>query len=367
VKNPTAPTTTAILLACLLAACAQTPDSEHDRNALKGLVPTTVQPKNQSNLPPPALVQGTPIGATDLMPRLEEAGGSVVLEEMALDRLLDKTVKDSGVAIPQHDIDAELQLFVQTLADEAKLTPEQAQGMMNNIRKSRGLGPVRFADLLARNAKLRALVRPTVEVSAEEVDQSLAAEFGPKARIRIIAIPGQRRAAEVRESIVKGLNPLLTPERPQPAPGAQADKPQDPMLFPTRFAEADGPTVSLRFAQAALASSTDTTSQRGGLIESISPADSGLAPNVRRALGQLHPGELSGVITTDNGCILVLLEGLTEGKGTPTPDDRARADARVRFRKERLAMDRLARQLLATAQVSPMDASLRWSWETRAK
>src|SRR6185436_2088559 len=107
-----------------------------------------------------------------------------------------KAIADSGIAIPQHDTDAEQQLLTQTLADEAKLTPEQAQTMIGDLRRSRGLGPVRFQDLLARNAKLRALVRPTVEVSAEEVDQSLAAEFGPKARIRVITAPTQARAVE---------------------------------------------------------------------------------------------------------------------------------------------------------------------------
>jgi hypothetical protein len=347
------------LLLTALAACAGSPQT--DRQSLRGIERAEAavpQPKGQANTAPPALVQGAPVAAADLLPRLEEAGGSVVLEEMTLSRLLDKAISDSGITVPQHDIDAEQELFIQTLAEEAKLTPEQAQTMLADIRKSRGLGPVRFNDLLARNAKLRALVRPDVEVSAEEVDQSLAAEFGPKARIRIITAPTERRAAEIKAEIVKDCTPVLPHD---------ADRPTDPLLTSTEFAPADAPAVSLRFAQAALEHSTDPSAPRGGLIAAISPADPGLPSSARRALSQMKPGELSGILTTDRGAMLLLYESLSNTEGTPTPQDRARAEARVRFRKERIAMDRLARQLLGTANVSPIDASLRWSWETRVK
>jgi hypothetical protein len=367
-------TAAVVLLAASLAACE---GPQTDRQSLRGVeraeasVPqpkpqTKTQPNTQVTAAPPALIQGAPIAASDLMPRLEEAGGSVVLEEMTLSRLLDKAIADSGIAVPQHDIDAEQQLFVQTMAEEAKLTPEQAQAMLNDIRKSRGLGPTRFADLLARNAKLRALVRPDVEVSAEEVEQSLAAEFGPKARIRIITAPTERAVAEVRAEITKDFTPLLPREAPAVGP-ALPEGPKDPMLTSSEFAMTDAPAVSLRFAQAALEHSTDPSAPRGGLIAAISPVDPGLPLSARRALAQMKPGELSGVLTTDRGAMLLLYESLTEAQGTPTPQDRAHAEARVRSRKERIAMDRLARQLLGTANVSPLDQSLRWSWETRVK
>ena len=110
------------------------------------------------------------------------------------------TPLQARLAIGHRTFSSTSRLFAQ---DKAKLSPEQTQTMMTDLRKSRGLGPVRFADLLARNAKLRALVRPQVEVAAEEVDQSLAAEFGPKARVRILTAPTQRRAAELREAVVK--------------------------------------------------------------------------------------------------------------------------------------------------------------------
>jgi hypothetical protein len=366
VKTLTPATATAPLgILLLLAACSTSPDPDHQ--SLRGVEraeASVAQPRSQSSLPPPALIQGTPVTAADLAARLEEAGGSVVLEEIALDRLLDKAVADSAVAIPQHDVDAERQFLVQTLTDEAKLTPEQADSMLSELRKSRGLGPVRFADLLARNAKLRALVRTQVEVTPDEVDQSLAAEFGPKARIRIITAPTQRRAAEIRDIVVKDLK---TRASSQPAEAGVPQGPQDPMIGAAHFDPADLPALSLCFAQAALDSSTDPTAPRGGLIASVSPVDQGLPPSVRAALATMQPGDLSGVLTTERGAMLVLLESRTDAEGSPTPNDRARAEARVRFRKERIAMDRLARQLLGLANVSPMDPSLRWSWESRAK
>jgi hypothetical protein len=373
VKTVTLTVLMASLGACAGPSTSPTP-ADPDRQSLRGVERAEAsvgQPKkgaqNASNLPPPALVQGTPVTNTDLTARLEEAGGSIVLEEIALDRLLDKAIAESQIPVPQRDVEAEQELFVQTLAEEAKLTPDQALLMMNDLRKSRGLGPVRFADLLARNAKLRALVRPTVEVSPEEVAQSLAAEFGPRARLRVITVPTQARAMEIKHSIVDGLNPVAIPPAPDTGPPAAADAPRDPMSRPTRFSPDDRATVTLRFSQAALESSTDSTAPRGGLVASISPADQGLAPPVRKELEHMLPGDISGALATDRGYTLVLLESVTDGQGTPTDQDRARAEARVRFRKERVAMDRLARQLLGTAQVSAMDPSLRWSWETRVK
>jgi hypothetical protein len=235
--------------------------------------------------------------------------------------------------------------------------------MIDNLRKARGLGPVRFADLMSRNAKLRVLSRPQVEVTNEEIEQSLAAEFGSHVRLRIIAVPAQRQASEIRDTITEGLTPPPPAEDGSPVTPAALD----PMLRPVHIAPADLPTVMLRFSQAALESSKDASAPRGGLIPSISPVDQGLPSSVRNALAAMQPGDLSAVLSTDSGYMLVLYETKTDGKGDPTPEDRLRATDRVRSRKERIAMDHLARQLLGVANVSVMDPSLRWSWEARPR
>ena len=349
------------LVPVALLGCAA-PDP--DRDALKGLDKAHAAVGASGRDPqqvPPVLIQGVAVPASDLAPRLEEAAGSVVLEEVVLGRLLDKAVADSGITISPKDIEAEQQAFAQTLTDEAKLSPEQALGVIESMRKSRGLGPVRFADLLARNAKLRVLARPKVEVSDAEIEQSLAAEFGPRLRIRMITVPSQRQAGDIKDTIIQGLTPA-----PDPAPDKPEKAiPQDPMLSPVHVAPADVPTVMLRFSLAALESSKDPTAPRGGLIPSISPMDQGLPSSVRNALGVMQPGDLSAVLSTEGGFMLVLYESKTEGKGEPTPEDRVRATDRVRSRKERIAMDRLARQLLSAANVSVLDPSLRWSWDSR--
>jgi parvulin-like peptidyl-prolyl isomerase len=179
-------------------------------------------------------------------------------------------------------------------------------------------------------------------------------------------VPTERRAAEVKREIVKDLVPLQ-PREPVDVGPNQPEAPKDPLLRTTEFAAADAEKISLAFAAAALSYSTDPTAARGGLLTAISPSDQGLPTSVRKALAQMHPREVSGVLTTDRGAMLVLMESLGEAEGSPAPQDRAKAEARVRFRKERIAMDRLAHQLLGTASVSPMDGSLRWSWETRVK
>jgi hypothetical protein len=102
-------------------------------------------------------------------------------------------------------------------------------------------------------------------------------------------------------------------------------------------------------------------------MDPVSPSDPGLPPAVRAAIAGMQPGELSPILATERGYTMMLMEDKSAGKGEPKAEDRARVEARVRARKERIAMDRLARQLLGTAKVTVLDSALHWSWEARPR
>jgi hypothetical protein len=81
-------------------------------------------------------------------------------------------------------------------------------------------------------------------------------------------------------------------------------------------------------------------------------------------VAKLAPGELSPIIRLENGYALLLSEGSVAAV-TPPADAQNLARARVRLREERVAMERLARKFLQSAQVTIFDRTLDWSWNAR--
>jgi hypothetical protein len=269
---------------------------------------------------------GQSITWEELHPILAEAAGGVALQEVALDRLLAAETSSKSITIMPDDVAAERRLLIDTLAQEASATPDDAERLLARVRASRGLGEVRFARLLERNARMRKLVAPGVQISDDEVVQAFEMRHGVKYRTRVIVVPSQGRAVELRRE-------LLT---------AQGD-------------------LSARFASAAARYSTDSSAARGGLSEPISPVDPAYPMSVRQSLQDLKAGDLSGAIAVDRGYALVLVEEVTPADGVAIADVAAGIRAEVRVRRERLAMDDLARRLLRTANLASMDRSLGWS------
>ncbi|CAG0950609.1 hypothetical protein PHYC_00180 [Phycisphaerales bacterium] len=282
----------------------------------------------------PALINGLPIDEARLNQRLREIGGALALEEITLDAQLRRRFSSLQLALPPAAIQAERDLFIETLASESRTAPEHVAALLESLRSSRGLGPERFEALIVRSASLRLLVRDSVQVSPESLALAYQLESGPRCRIRLLTIPSAARAAEIRAA--------LTPSAP----------PIDPAALPVLFAEQ------------ALLHSVDAQAAAGGLLPNVSPSDPSLAPAIRSAIAAMSPGTVSDVLGVEGGFALVLLESRSPGSEL-TPERRAEIDTRVQRRFERLAMNELANHLLAEANVVVLDRSLRWSWEHR--
>ena len=127
--------------------------------------PTAITPPPTQPKQPPtradtaAIIDGTPISRRGLDVRLAEATGAVVLEEAALDLLLDRELAAAQLTIASTAAQDERNLLVQSIIDESRVDAEQAERTITQLRYTRGLGPTRFNDLLIRNAKLRALAQ----------------------------------------------------------------------------------------------------------------------------------------------------------------------------------------------------------------
>jgi hypothetical protein len=280
-----------------------------------------------------ATVDGRPVTLSDLRPALLEAAGAVALEEAILDRALDREVASAGLKVTEADIQRERDALAEALRRDARADPNDAERLIENVRRSRGLGETRFAAQLARTAKLRRLVAGTVNVSDEELRTAHEMRHGVAYRTRVIVAPTEREAAKIWSD----LN--------QPGTG----------------------DLSTRFAEAAMKESKDPSAPRGGLLGPVSPSDPTYPAAIRSLLETQAPGTVSPVVGLERGFALVLVEERIEGDGMTLEQSGPALREELTRRRERLAMDDLARRLLVGAKVVVQDRDLRWSWESRAR
>ncbi|MEX2219932.1 MAG: peptidylprolyl isomerase [Phycisphaerales bacterium] len=285
-----------------------------------------------------ALLDGEPILWDELRPAMAEAAGGLALQEAVLDRMLAAELRWRGLSVAESDIAAERDLLLAAVSREALAAPGEAERLLEQVRRARNLGEERFQRLLRRNAQMRRLVRDSVEVTDEEVRQAFQMAHGPKFRARVIVVPTQRRAAELRDEILG-----ITRGAPPPPPP-------------------DAATLARRFGDAAAAHSTDASAPRGGMLEAISPADPAYPAAAREALARLAVGELSPIIPAERGFALLLLEQAVPADGVEPGSVAGSIRMEVRRRRERIEMDDLARRLLRSANLSVLDRTLDRSW-----
>lgn len=288
--------------------------------------------------PPAAIVNGRAIPWEEVRAGLSEAAGAQVLQETVLDHILSDQIASKGITISPSDIDAERALLIQQITKDARATsPDDAERLLETVRRSRGLGETRFARLLERNARLRHLVAPTVQVTNDEVGLAFRMLHGPKRRVRVIVTTTQQRAAGLREQI----------------------------LFDQGHAAYPADRVRSNFIAAAAEESIDPSAARGGQIDPFSPEDEQYPASLRDAAAAIKVGEVSAVLPVDKGFALAFLEEIVPGDGVKLEDVSGQISAEVRRRRERLEMDKLARRLIQTATVAVPDKSLDWAWRGR--
>lgn len=259
-----------------------------------------------------------------MWPLLAEAAGGVVAQELALLAALDSACDEAGIVITEAALDRERALV------ESQLTATGAGAdtgaLLARVRASRGLGPERFAALLRRNAMLRALVRPDVQVTESAIVQAYRLEFGPTRVVRLITTDQLAEASAAIGEIRGGRS----------------------------------------FSAVAAERSTDPSRVRGGLIGAISLADPAYPEALRTAAAAIEVGEVSSPVALDRGFAVVMVDAIEEDDVPALDDVRDRAAEVATLRAERVLMEAKARELQAGVSPRFFDASLRWSWGARS-
>lgn len=319
-----------LLLLPALTACQSTIEPDPPANTTARITTIAAQPQalgQPGGMPMRvlALIEDDVVRPDYLMPALLEIAGNTALNEYLLDRQLQAVCDEQGIRITERDVAAERILLTQAFETDAQTDPDQAARLLAQLRENRGLGPHRFDALLRRNAQLRKLVGPDVEVTPAMRAQARDLRFGPRATFRVITTTSLEDAATARERILRG----------------------------------DA------FAEVAALLSTDASAERGGLMGPIALADPAFPQAIRDAARTLDPAEVSQTIVLDEGFAIVqLIERTTPNQpNVPEADLDQLIQRDARLRQERLLMDRMARALLAEVRPDIIDESLRFSWE----
>lgn len=341
------------LLAALLAAVAACQSSPPPRQRPVP-IDAVIQRATQPGVSAPALVNGDPVSWGELQPRLAEAAGRLVLEEVALERVLEDAFRERGLALSLTDIDREREILLQTVDPGGERDRDQQLQLLEAVRVRRGLGERRLEDLLRRSAMLRKLVADRVEVTESMIGQRHETLYGERFLVRAIVLPTEMEASRT-------LNDLLQPLIPEGlAPDADAAAAIDPAALRARFIDL------------AIERSTDQTGLRGGLLEPISAADPTYPLALRQALPKLEPGRVHGPVAVDagleeGGFALLLLEERLAAEPVALEQVRGQIAQELRLRQERILMGELAERMLTAAEIRPLDPGLRWSWEARER
>ena len=184
-------TIAAIAIACALAAQAaperpdQRPGAPRSADGAAGIV---------------AVWQQQTVTWDRIRPVLAELAGSEALAEVLLDEMLAERAKARGIAPDEAALEHEERTLLEFLDEDAA----RARRLLDDVRVRQGLGPVRWRALLWRNAVLRALVAPDVQVAESQVVAAHDAAHGPRRRARVIAVPDLRSAQAVNDRLAKG-------------------------------------------------------------------------------------------------------------------------------------------------------------------
>ncbi|MFM1868354.1 MAG: hypothetical protein RL591_1762 [Planctomycetota bacterium] len=247
------------------------------------------------------MLDGQAIEWSELRASMAELAGQQVLRDAVLDIRLARRLREQSIAINDEQVAREESILLDALSPDRTRAVE----LLGAIRQRQGLGSVRFAALLKRNAGLRALVARDVRVDEVGIANAFDMLHGTKRVARLAVLTSLPDA----ERFVSDVN------------------------------------AGRSFIDLAVERSLDDGAARGGLLAPIARRDPSYPEGLRAAIYATKIGGISAPILENGRFFVVTVMEERPSDGTTLESARVRCEEVVRRSQERLLMDALAREL----------------------
>jgi parvulin-like peptidyl-prolyl isomerase len=274
---------------------------------------------------PVGYLNSEPIRLESLQTQLLEAAGGQVLFEYVLDKQLAEELKRKGITISEEDVKKEERLMLNGLDTDIN----QAQRILNELKERRGLGPVRFHQMLYRNAGLRVLVKVPATYDPLAMRNEYEVIYGPRYEVRIAILESMAKAQEFNRRMRSGES----------------------------------------FTDLVIQMSSDSSRLQGGLLSPFSIQDESYPKAIRDQLPLLKVGQVSDPIALDASATVALirLERKIEGSNVSMDSVKRELEQSLTLRMQRIGMDEQARTLMIKAKVTWTSTEYQRVWDLQAK
>jgi len=259
------------------------------------------------------IISGKSITREDMWVQLVEACGAEIFQDIMLTNAIQQELDKKHVPkITNEEIEYERSILLRTLQSNERVDLEL-------ILADRGYGEQRLDALCRRNAGLRKLVQPKIEVTEASVNRMFALMHGPKYPIQILVTSTLAQAAEARDKIQSGE----------------------------------------RFTTVAASMSIDPSAIQGGVVAPISPADPLWPTSVREQIQTLDVGDCSPPMLIEDRWLLVTLTNPPTLQTVALLDVIEEMQQLSRLAMEQLEMDRLSKRFRSTTKSNIIDPVLK--------
>lgn len=282
-----------------------------------------------------ALVNGRPVSKADVVKVLIDMKGIDVLQQFILLEAVRGESQAKNLRVTRDDIEKEFQDALDRIARDAGVTGDaatQANKMqaLQTMLEQKHISMAEYRMAIERNAHLRKLVAPNVEINEATMRAEWSRTHGERRIVRSIIIPTSDERA-----LAEALNQLRN--------GAD-------------------------FADVARKLSGDPDSRaRGGELEPISFDEPGVPAALREQAFMMKPGEVSNPVRCDLVFHILKLERILEPENARFDDVRSEVEKELKSRIIEKKMQDAMRELYEKAKVVVIDPVLRPRYEELAR
>ncbi len=158
----------------------------------------TQQQAQPDNTPPvAAVVNGLPISLAELAEQCRIRFGEGVLEDLVNKTAIMQACQAQNIQITEKDVNDEISRIALTFGITSK-------AYLKLVEDERGVTYDQYAsDILWPMLALRALSKDAITITPEEIDREYQGQFGPKVKVRMIAIKDPNKLAQLRQKAVE--------------------------------------------------------------------------------------------------------------------------------------------------------------------